>query len=226
MSIHTQDFPFWHKLFPNKKTMCSTCVFIWSRKQTGNGFTFFTVVATLSAIPVILKWKKQTLLLSVPSICLDVFSQHLFIFLPSVRLPQQGLSLPGSGNVWPMLSLESVESTETQEHGVQCQQDVPSSLLGYKAKMEAIRCRSVSKISSKRTCERVQRQAWLCPDTVVSDEGSSVIQSSSKEGLIYLMQESISVISFSSCIHTDPLNPAGCLTASYMMCALRRGVTN
>ncbi|KAF3691810.1 FH1/FH2 domain-containing protein 3 Formactin-2 Formin -like protein overexpressed in spleen 2 [Channa argus] len=45
------------------------------------------------------------------------------------RLPQQGLSLPVSGNLWPMLSLESVESTETQEQGVQCQLDIPGTQL-------------------------------------------------------------------------------------------------
>lgn len=51
-------------------------------------------------------------------ILVDVFSHPLFICSTSGRLPQQGLSLPVSGNVWPMLSLESVESTETQELGV------------------------------------------------------------------------------------------------------------
>lgn len=43
---------------------------------------------------------------------------------PSGSLPQQGLSLPVSGNLWPVLSLESVESTETQDHRVQCKLDV------------------------------------------------------------------------------------------------------
>lgn len=33
--------------------------------------------------------------------------------LPSDRLPQQGLRLPVSGNLWRVLSLESVESTES-----------------------------------------------------------------------------------------------------------------
>lgn len=60
---------------------------------------------------------------------LDVLSQLFFVCSPSGRLPQQGLSLPVSGNLWPVLSLESVESTETQEHGVQCQLDIPGSLL-------------------------------------------------------------------------------------------------
>lgn len=47
-------------------------------------------------------------------------------------LPQQGLSLPVSGNLWRMLSLESVESTETGERGVQCQLDIPGPLLASK----------------------------------------------------------------------------------------------
>lgn len=59
----------------------------------------------------------------------DTLSQLSFVCSQSGRLPQQGLSLPVSGNVWPMLSLESVESTETQEHGVQCQRDIQGSLL-------------------------------------------------------------------------------------------------
>lgn len=59
----------------------------------------------------------------------DVLSQLFLVCSPSGSLPQQGLSLPVSGNLWPMLSLESVESTETQEQGVQCQLDVPCSLL-------------------------------------------------------------------------------------------------
>lgn len=62
-------------------------------------------------------------------VLVDVFSQLFFVCSPSGRLPQQGLSLPVSGNLWPVLSLESVESTETQEHGVQCQLDIPGSLL-------------------------------------------------------------------------------------------------
>lgn len=60
-------------------------------------------------------------------------SQLFFVCSPSGRLPQQGLSLPVSGNLWPVLSLESVESTETQEHGVQCQRDIQGSLLLRKA---------------------------------------------------------------------------------------------
>lgn len=62
-------------------------------------------------------------------ILVDSSSQLFFVCSPSGRLPQQGLSLPVSGNLWPVLSLESVESTETQEHGVQCQLDIPGSLL-------------------------------------------------------------------------------------------------
>lgn len=62
-------------------------------------------------------------------ILVDVLSQLFFVCSPSGRLPQQGLSLPVSGNLWPVLSLESVESTETQEHGVQCQLDIPGSLI-------------------------------------------------------------------------------------------------
>lgn len=53
----------------------------------------------------------------------------LLVCSPSGSMPQQGLSLPVSGNLWPVLSLESVESTETQEYGVQCQLDVLGLLL-------------------------------------------------------------------------------------------------
>lgn len=92
MSIHTQDFPFWHTLTPNKKTMCLTCAFIWSRKQSGNGFTFFTVVATSSAIPVILKWKKTNMFaLSAVDLlgCLQPALIHLFAISPAASAGPQ-----------------------------------------------------------------------------------------------------------------------------------------
>lgn len=59
----------------------------------------------------------------------DVLSQLFLVCSTSGRLPQQGLRLPVSGNLWPVLSLESVESTETQEQGVQCQLDIAGSQL-------------------------------------------------------------------------------------------------
>lgn len=74
--------------------------------------------------------------------------------------------------------------------------------------MEATRCRSVSKISNKCTCELVQKQAWLCPDTVVSEVGCSVIQAYGNKGLIYLMHESVSGISFFFLCPQWPLNPS------------------
>lgn len=59
--------------------------------------------------------------------CLEPALFRLFpIRLAASAGPQ---SLPVSGNLWPVLSLESVESTETQEHGVQCQLDILGSPL-------------------------------------------------------------------------------------------------
>lgn len=102
-----------------------------------------------------------------------------------------GVEMFGPCYLWKVSSPQkprSVESSVSKTSQTRC--------WGCWAKMEATRCRSVSKISSEPTCKLVQNQAWLCPDTNVSKVAWGAIQPCGDEGLVYLMRKSVSVISF------------------------------